>query len=498
MKILNKKSLFVFCGFLIIAIILYLGVRAIEHEVLSRQYQRTQLAESRVDTITLIIKRLLDQKVTYIEAIANFIEPTESNLNHLLDNEIEIKNIFVINHNQIVFPSNKDNNTSWRQIAESIANDPSMLATHYFNSEQAKPFNGWYFTYDNNGPVLIYWQQRQQQILGFQLSYVKLLLDLILDLDDQNLSDHFMIKDGGQVIYDNSVASSNDQSDYVLSFIVDYPLKSWQIDYYLQNENNTIFYLLSMTMLIILAIFIILIFVYSHREYTRSARLAIQQVNFVGQVSHEFKTPLTNIILYSEMLKEHLIDEPDPIPEYIDIITQESQRLTRLIQNVLNFTKSTKINITSIHLNRLLDNNCQIFRPILAKKSINLNFTTDIDDDEINSDADKIIQIINNLLSNAEKYAAKGHQVDLSIRCQNNMIIISIRDYGDGIPSSSLAMIFQPFYRLNSSLTEGVSGTGIGLTIAKQLAIQLQGDIAVKNMHPGAEFSLILPKKYQE
>ena len=227
-------------------------------------------------------------------------------------------------------------------------------------------------------------------------------------------------------------------------------------------------------------------------------RLAKQQVSFVGQVSHEFKTPLTNITLYSEMLSEYLEDEPAPIPDYLHIISAESKRLTRLVQNVLTFNKPNSVNIRSVDLTLLLKQIYHTFKPILAAKSLQLNITKLDSDCIVNTDEDCVMQILNNFLSNAEKYAANGKQVDLSLIKSGKQVIITVRDYGEGIANHLLKQIFEPFYRVNSSITEGVSGTGIGLTIANQLANQIHGEIKVINQNPGMAFSLILTEQGNE
>ncbi|OTQ57429.1 hypothetical protein B6D18_10055 [Gilliamella sp. A7] len=215
-------------------------------------------------------------------------------------------------------------------------------------------------------------------------------------------------------------------------------------------------------------------------------------MSFVGQVSHEFKTPLTNITLYSEMLSEYLEDEPAPIPDYLYVISAESKRLTRLVQNVLTFNKPSRINIKPVNLTILLKQIYQTFKPILEAKSLQINITTLENDCIVNTDGDCVMQILNNFLSNAEKYATNGKQIDLSLTKSGKMVTITVRDYGKGIANHLLKQIFEPFYRVNSAITEGVSGTGIGLTIAKQLANQICGEIKVMNENPGMAFSLIL------
>ena len=132
------------------------------------------------------------------------------------------------------------------------------------------------------------------------------------------------------------------------------------------------------------------------------------------------------------------------------------------------------------------------FKPILDAKSLQLNIITLENDCIVNTDEDCVMQILNNFLSNAEKYAFNGKQIDLSLTRKEKQVTITVRDYGDGIANHLLKQIFEPFYRVNSSITEGVSGTGIGLTIAKQLANQIQGEIKVINQNPGMVFSLIL------
>ncbi|MNE85902.1 Sensor histidine kinase RcsC [compost metagenome] len=110
------------------------------------------------------------------------------------------------------------------------------------------------------------------------------------------------------------------------------------------------------------------------------------------------------------------------------------------------------------------------------------------------SDIDRLTQIINNLLSNAEKYATAGKQVDVQVECGADNVDIHVRDYGAGIAEKELRMIFLPFYRVKSGITEGVSGTGIGLTIAQQLAHSLGGEILVAQQSPGVRFTLRLAR----
>ncbi|WP_331329778.1 HAMP domain-containing sensor histidine kinase [Klebsiella huaxiensis] len=229
------------------------------------------------------------------------------------------------------------------------------------------------------------------------------------------------------------------------------------------------------------------------REYTRAARQARQQVDFVSQVSHELKTPLTNITLYAELLREGLDDDQTQELRYVDVITQEGQRLSRLIQNILTFTRTPKLHLQKVNISRLITEIVHIFTPALQAKGMTIYLSCP-DEIILQSDRDVITQVISNFISNAEKYAAQGKRVDILVQTTSEQVEIAVRDYGPGIAEKEMKMIFHPFYRVKSSITEGVSGTGIGLTIASQLAERLQGKIQVTAENPGVRFTLTLPQ----
>ncbi|WP_133053766.1 sensor histidine kinase, partial [Gilliamella apis] len=328
---------------------------------------------------------------------------------------------------------------------------------------------------------------QSDNIIGFELSNIKFSFDTINLLDKQVFADNFRLSDGDKQIYSNGEKFDNE-----ISIVLDYPLQNWHLTYYYPSPNLVNLYLLGAGVIGLFLIVLLGLICYAYREYSRTLRLAKQQVSFVGQVSHEFKTPLTNITLYSEMLSEYLEDEPTPVPEYLHIIRAESKRLTRLVQNVLTFNKPSRLNIKPVNLTILIRQIYLTFKPILDAKSLQLNIITLENDCIVNTDEDCVMQILNNFLSNAEKYAFNGKQIDLSLTRKEKQVTITVRDYGDGIANHLLKQIFEPFYRVNSSITEGVSGTGIGLTIAKQLANQIRGEIKVINQNPGMVFSLIL------
>lgn len=227
--------------------------------------------------------------------------------------------------------------------------------------------------------------------------------------------------------------------------------------------------------------------------------LARQQQDFVSAVSHELKTPLTSIRMYGEMLREGWTTE-EKRKQYYDYIYDESERLTRLINNVLQLARMTRnelpVDLKPCSVAELLDNtyskiNSQFER---AQFTLNLSCDDEVKEKTLLVDADYFIQIIINLVDNAIKFSARADKKQIDIQCKtlrNNRIEFSIRDYGPGIDKDQLRKIFNLFYRSENELTRETVGTGIGLSLVKQLVTSMHGKIDVLNKEPGIEFQII-------
>jgi signal transduction histidine kinase len=238
------------------------------------------------------------------------------------------------------------------------------------------------------------------------------------------------------------------------------------------------------------------------RARTREMRQAQQRVSFVNQVSHELKTPLTNIRMYADLLAETLDDEDldpaDPRLRHLGVIVRESDRLSRLIRNVLNFARSQEERLRlSPRRARLgdvvraaIDNHRESLRTLGFEIALELD-----DDPERIFDPDAAEQILVNLISNVEKYARTGHY--LGIRLGPNpapgKALVTVHDRGPGVAREHRERIFEPFWRASDRLSEGVSGTGIGLDIARRLARLHGGDLRlVDGGGPGCTFEVTL------
>jgi len=230
-------------------------------------------------------------------------------------------------------------------------------------------------------------------------------------------------------------------------------------------------------------------------------RLARQQQDFVSAVSHELKTPLTSIRMYGEMLKEGWADESKK-QQYYEFIHDESERLTRLITNVLQLARITRnepqFDARPVSVRELLDTiRSKISNPVeRAGYRLVIDAEAGIEDAKIQIDTDCLSQIVINLVDNAIKFSkhADDRRIVIGAGAAGRSIRFTVRDFGPGIPKDQLRKIFRLFYRPESELTRVTVGTGIGLAIVHQLTSAMGGSVDVVNREPGAEFQVSFPR----
>ena len=233
-----------------------------------------------------------------------------------------------------------------------------------------------------------------------------------------------------------------------------------------------------------------------YREHRRAEQLARQRVNFVNQVSHELKTPLTNVRMYGELLQEELLGEDATASRYAAVIVAESERLSRLIENVLSFARQQRgrlqLHRRRVQPDEIITRVLAAFRPALDARQVRIQFSPNAPDEAL-IDPDALEQILNNLLGNVEKYAHRGGAVEITSQQDGQQLRITVQDHGPGIPQRDRERVFRPFYRLGERLDEGASGAGIGLSIARELARLHGGELRLRPSTRGACFELQLP-----
>jgi len=239
-------------------------------------------------------------------------------------------------------------------------------------------------------------------------------------------------------------------------------------------------------------------FLVLYRMGVSQINLARQQQDFVSAVSHELKSPLTSIRMYGEMLKEGWADEGKR-QSYYEFIHDESERLSRLISNVLQLAKITRnepqFDLKPTKVAELMSNTESKIASQIKRAGFELRIKTfnDADQATINIDEDCFTQIIINLVDNAIKFSrdAENKAIDVSSKLSGDgRVLFSVRDYGPGIPKDQMKKIFELFYRSESELTRETVGTGIGLAIVHQLTLAMSGNVDMINAEPGAEFRI--------
>ncbi len=223
--------------------------------------------------------------------------------------------------------------------------------------------------------------------------------------------------------------------------------------------------------------------------------LMLQQQDFISSVSHELKTPLTSIRMYGEMLKEGWVSDVKK-NEYYQFIFDESERLTRLINNVLQLAKLTHNTLIPEIECHSVGKLVSILESKLSGQIAGADFTLGIktlpESNAINLeiDLDMFIQIMINIVDNAIKYSAKSttKKIDIEFLVVNKKLLnIGVRDYGPGIDPKQLDKIFSLFYRTENELTRETKGTGIGLALVNQYVHMMGGKVFAKNKQPGLE-----------
>lgn len=236
-----------------------------------------------------------------------------------------------------------------------------------------------------------------------------------------------------------------------------------------------------------------------YRLGLRQIRLGQQQQDFVSAVSHELKTPLTAIRMYGEILKAGWASD-DKKKEYYNFIYDESERLSRLINNVLQLARFNKNELQATLQPRTVRELVDLINAKILYQCEATGFAVKLEVDpalrnrEVKVDEDFFQQIMINLVDNAIKFSAKAarKEIEIGVSREAGRLEIFVRDYGPGIPKSQLGKIFRLFYRVESELTRETVGTGIGLALVDQLAKAMGAKVDVINCEVGAKFILVL------
>ena len=254
---------------------------------------------------------------------------------------------------------------------------------------------------------------------------------------------------------------------------------------------------IGLLMLAVLAIGLISIY---HVTQSRM-KLAAKRQDFVSAITHELKTPLTAIKMYAELLQSSWVANEEKKQKYYGQIASEADRLSRLIQNVLNLSKLDgnrwNVQLRMDKPKRVLDDFVSTYSKNVEKQGFELTVSSDTDADNISLmiDRDAIMQILMNLVDNSLKFSktADYKMVNVELRIKDTDMYLAVRDYGPGIPPSEMKKVFQEFYRVENEMTRQTSGTGIGLSMVKKLCTLCNMTIEIENANPGLRTKIHFP-----
>ncbi len=234
-----------------------------------------------------------------------------------------------------------------------------------------------------------------------------------------------------------------------------------------------------------------------YRVTATQVELSQKKSDFVSAVSHELKSPLTSIRMYGEILMEGWADD-EKKERYYRYIHDESERLSRLIQNVLTLSqlerKEWQSNLAVLNPVEFVAEVVERLASPVRRAGFEISVATKGNPLPVQVDGDALTQILINLIDNAIKFSktAETKKIVLTVSQINSECYIRVRDFGPGIPRRQLKKIFEKFYRIESEMTRVTSGTGIGLSLVRMLADSMGAQIDVRNCRPGTEFSIRL------
>jgi signal transduction histidine kinase len=393
------------------------------------------------------------------------------------------------------------------------------------------PERGWMSFFHGGGQHFLWWRTDARRVIALEVSGIDLMTELVTQLpdtpleadtspggtganglartaarDDPDQTERTVLADAtGRTVYQwgNREVGANERPRAVLGLSA--PLESWSLRHYasesalpgaIADSLSTALFggLGGLALALSAGAFLI------WRARTRESRLAAQRVSFVNQVSHELKTPLTNIRLYAELLEgAHEaadIEASDPAARHLAVIMRESDRLSRLIKDVLTFARGEEqklaVSLRPTVPDEVVQATLATHAPSLAQAGIAVE-TTLAAKTPVMCDPDALAQIVSNLISNVEKYARQGQWLGLATSQHGDRTVIRVSDRGPGIPRAQRDKVFEPFWRASDKLSDGVTGTGIGLDIARRLARLHDGELRVVDGDgPGAVFELTI------
>lgn len=216
----------------------------------------------------------------------------------------------------------------------------------------------------------------------------------------------------------------------------------------------------------------------------------------ITNVAHDLRTPLTSIIGYLELLSGKVEIPAEMQKKYIDIAYAKSKRLEKLIEDLFGFTKmnygKVAMHVSKVDIVKLLSQLLEEFYPSFKDKNLSYELQSNVPGKVITADGNLLARLFDNLINNAIKYGADGKRVLVQIHAEEEVVTVSVTNYGYVIPADELPLLFNKFYRVEQSRSTNTGGTGLGLAIAKNIVDMHGGTIQVTSDLNGTVFTVRL------
>ncbi|WHY70810.1 two-component system histidine kinase PnpS [Fictibacillus enclensis] len=236
-------------------------------------------------------------------------------------------------------------------------------------------------------------------------------------------------------------------------------------------------------------------------DITELKKLEQMRKDFVANVSHELKTPVTSLKGFAETLLDGADGNPEIRKKFLTIIWKESDRLQHLIQDLLDLSKVEQgfsLNLQNVNLSAIVEEVIVMLETKAKEKEITLKYSVE-GDTAIEGDAPRLKQVFINLINNSLNYTPKGGRVTIRLKESSEKVTFSVSDTGIGIQKEEISRIFERFYRVDKARSRNSGGTGLGLAIVKHLIEAHHGRIHVKSKPgEGSTFTLVFRKEFVE